>query len=394
MSPSSLGVAVIGAGMAGRSHAQAYRSASTVFGEGLPPIRLVAIADINEAFASQTANRYGFERAETTWQAIVDAPDIDAVSIVVGNFLHCEIAEALLAAGKHVLCEKPLAPSVQDARAMVEAAEKADRVASTGFSYRRSPAVAAIREQIAGGSIGEVLHFNGRYWCDYAADPQAPMSWRYTGGLGSGALGDIGSHIIDLAEFLCGPIASVQGSQLPILITDRPKPLGAAVGHAAGVAVSDERAEVTNEDIATFTVRFVSGAAGTFSVSRVALGHPNGLAFDVFAEKGAAAFDLARNAEFSFIDRTVPAVTTGYRTVLTNPDHPYIAGGLAMGFPGVGHGGQEFFTYQARAFLEEIVGLKETPWCATFADGLHNLVIEEAVVASAAADGAAVAVSA
>jgi len=384
---------VIGAGMAGRSHAQAYRSASTVFGTGLPLIRLVAIADINTDFATRTAARYGFERAETSWQAIVDALDIDAVSIVVGNFLHREIAEALLAAGKHVPCEKPLAPSADDARAMVAAAEQADRVAATGFSYRRSPAVAAVREQIAGGAIGEVLHFNGRYWCDYGADPQAPMSWRYTGGPGSGALCDIGSHIIDLAEFLCGPIADVRGSQLPILITDRPKPLGAAVGHAAGVAVSDEREAVTNEDLATFTVRFAGGAAGTFSVSRVALGHPNGLAFEVFGQNGAAAFDLARNSEFSFIDRQIPAATNGYRTVLTNPEHPYIAGGLAMGFPGVGHGGQEFFTYQARAFLEEIVGLKETPWCASFADGLHNLVVEEAIVASHAASGAAVAAS-
>lgn len=209
---------------------QAYRSASTVLGDGLPPICLVAIADINEAFATQTANRYGFERAEPSWQAIADAPDIEAVSIVVGNFLHREIAEALLAAGKHVLCEKPLAPSVEDARAMVAAAEEADRVASTGFSYRRSPAVSAIREQIIGGNLGEVLHFG---------------------------------------EFLCGPITSVAGSQLPILIADRPKPLGAAVGHAAGVAVSDEREAVTNEDIATFTARFANGAAGTFSVSLV-----------------------------------------------------------------------------------------------------------------------------
>jgi predicted dehydrogenase len=389
----SLGVAVIGAGMAGRSHAQAYRSASTVLGEGLPPIRLVAIADINEAFATQTADRYGFERAETSWQAIVDAPDIDAVSIVVGNFLHREIAEALLTAGKHVLCEKPLAPSVSDARAMFAAAERAGRVAATGFSYRRSPAVAAIREQITGGFIGKVLHFNGRYWCDYGADAQAPMSWRYQGSLGSGALGDIGSHIIDLAEFLCGPITSVSGSQLPILIKDRPKPLGAAVGHSTGVAVSDEREAVTNEDIATFTATFAGGAAGTFSVSRVAMGHPNGLGFEVFGQDGAACFELARNAEFSFIDRTVPTVTGGYRTVLTNPEHPYISGGLAMGFPGVGHGVQEYFTFQARAFLDEIVGISGAPWCASFADGLHNLEIEEAVVASAAAGGAPVKVS-
>lgn len=133
------GVAVIGAGMAGRSHAHAYRTAQTVFGTEAPAVRLVAIADINREFATHTAQRYGFERAESSWQAIAEADDIDAVSIVVANHLHREIAEALLAAGKHVLCEKPLAPTVADAQAMVAAAEKSGRVASCGFSYRRSP---------------------------------------------------------------------------------------------------------------------------------------------------------------------------------------------------------------------------------------------------------------
>src|SRR4051794_19883792 len=116
----SLGVAVIGAGMAGRAHANGYRNATTVFGPGLPPIRLVAIADAHEPFATDTARRYGFQRAETSWQAIADAHDIDAVSVAVANPLHREIVEGLLAAGKHVLCEKPLAPSVDDARSMVD----------------------------------------------------------------------------------------------------------------------------------------------------------------------------------------------------------------------------------------------------------------------------------
>lgn len=132
-----------------------------------------------------------FERAETSWQAIAEADDIDAVSIVVANDLHREIAEALLASGKHVLCEKPLASNVEDAAAMVRAAAASGKVAATGFSYRRSPAISAIREQAVAGKLGELLHFNGRYWCDYSADPQAPSSWRYTGALGSGALADI-----------------------------------------------------------------------------------------------------------------------------------------------------------------------------------------------------------
>lgn len=388
----SIGVAVIGAGMAGRSHAQAYRNAQTVFGTDAPPVRLVAIADINVDFANHTRDRYGFERTESSWQAIVDADDIDAVSIVVANHLHREIAEALLASGKHVLCEKPLASSVEDAETMVKAAEGSSQVAACGFSYRRSPAASAISEQIESGALGEILHFNGRYWCDYSADPNAPTSWRYEGPLGSGALADLGSHLVDLSEQLCGAIVKIDGATLPIVIKDRPVPLGTALGHAAGGAVSDERRPVTNEDIATFVVEFASGAAGTFSISRVALGHPNDLGFEVFGSRAAASFDLSRNAEFGYVDNTPDAATNGWRRVIVGPAHPYVAAAQSMPFAGIGHGGQEFFTYQARAFLDEIAGLSRLPRPATFADGLRNLRVEEAVVKSATT-GASVEVS-
>src|SRR5919198_6493387 len=148
MRTSPIGVAVIGAGMAGRSHAYAYRAATTVFDDRLPAVRLVAIADTNEQFATDAARRYGFARAETSWQAIAAADDIDAVSVVVANNLHREIVEGLLAAGKHVLCEKPLAPSVADASAMVKAAQASEQQTAVGFTFRRSPAISAIREQI------------------------------------------------------------------------------------------------------------------------------------------------------------------------------------------------------------------------------------------------------
>ena len=172
----SIGVAVIGGGMAGRAHAAGYRSATTVFGTDRPDVRLVAIADMNEAVANDTAKRYGYERAEYDWRAIADAPDIDAVSVVVANHLHREIVEGLLAAGKHVLCEKPLAGSLADAEAMLAAAEKSDRVTAVGYTYRRSPAVEMIRRELAAGNLGELVHFNGHYWCDYALDPDARRS--------------------------------------------------------------------------------------------------------------------------------------------------------------------------------------------------------------------------
>jgi predicted dehydrogenase len=386
----SIGVAVVGAGMVGRAHANGYRQAATVFDDRLPDVRLVAVADAHEPFATATARRFGFERAESSWQAVADAPDVDAVSVAVANSLHREVVEGLLAAGKHVLCEKPLAPTVADGQAMVDAAEKSDRVAAIGLTFRRSPAINAIREQVQGGVLGPVAHFNGHYWCDYGFDPNAPISWRYKGGPGSGALADIGSHLVDLGEFFCGPMRSARGTVFSTAVKDRPVPLGAAVGHAARVAVSDVREPVENEDLATFTATFASGAIGTFSVSRIAFGHPNALGFEVFCERGAAEFDLDRPAEFTIADRTPAGPVNGYRQVLIGPDHPYLAGGLPMDFPSVGHGQNDFFVYQARAFLEQVAGIDGLPPCPSLAEGLHNLRVLEAVTAAAHADGKAV----
>ena len=387
MTGSSIGVAVIGAGMAGRSHAASYRTASTLYGEGLPEVRLVAVADVNPAFATDTARRFGYERAETGWEAVAEAPDVDGVSVVVANPLHRQIVEGLLAAGKHVLCEKPMAPTVEDAEAMVAAAKASGRETGIGFVFRRSPAIAAIRDQVASGAIGRPLHFNGHYWCDYGVDPRAPMSWRYKGGPGSGALSDIGSHLIDLAEFVCGPIQSVRGAALPTIIGERAVPLGAAVGHAAA-ELSDVTEPVENEDLVSFTASFASGAAGTLSASRVAYGLANSLGFEVFAERGAATFDLARAGEFGFADPAPAGPTQGYRQVLVGPAHPYLTGGLPMDFPGVGYGQNDLFSFQARAFLEQVAGLERLPRMASFSEGLRNIRLLDAVVASAKAGGA------
>jgi len=391
MSDSSIGVAVIGAGMAGRAHAAGYRSASTVYGEGLPEIRLAAIADVNPAFAADTARRFGYERAEGGWEAVAAADDVDVVSVVVANPLHRQIVEGLLDAGKHVLCEKPMAPTVEDAEAMVAAAKASGRETGIGFVFRRSPAIGAIREQLASGAVGRPLHFNGHYWCDYGVDPRGPMSWRYKGGPGSGALSDIGSHLIDLAEFVCGPIQSVRGAVLSTFVTERALPLGAAVGHAAA-EVSDVTEPVENEDLVTFTATFESGATGTLSASRAAFGLANSLGFELFTSSGAATFDLARAGEFGFIDGAPAGPTQGFRQVLVGPGHPYLTGGIPMDFPGVGYGQNDLFTFQARAFLEQVAGLEGLPRLASFSEGLHNIRLLDAVVASAKAGGADVAI--
>jgi len=389
MTPDTLGVAVIGAGMVGRAHAAGYRVASQLYDLDLPEIRLVAIADAHEPFAVDGAKRFGYQRAETSWQAIVDAPDIDVVSVAIANELHRPVVEALLAAGKHVLCEKPLAPSVDDAKAMVAAAERAETQSGVGFSFRRTPGINAIREQLESGAIGPVRHFEGHYWCDYAQNSDNPMSWRYRGGPGTGALADIGSHMIDLGEYLCGPIASVGGAVFQTFTTQRPVALGATIGHAGG-AVGDTRERVENEDLASFTAQFVSGAVGTFSISRVSHGLPNGLGFQVFAADGAAAFDLNRPGEFTFADRGPDGKTNGSRTVLIGPQHPGIDKGIAMDFPSVGHGQNDLFAWQARAFLDQVAGLGKLAPLPSLAHGLHNMEIQAAVTQSALNGGQAV----
>jgi predicted dehydrogenase len=390
----TIGVAVIGAGMAGRAHAAAYRTAPTLYQSTLPDLRYVSIGDISPELGSLAARRFGYERNDTSWQAIAEDPNINVVSVVVANHLHREIVEGLVAAGKHVLCEKPLSDNLKDARAMADLARSADTVVRIGFTFRRAPGVAALRALVTSGALGRVLHVDGRYWCDYASDPKGPISWRYKGAPGSGALADIGSHAAYLVEFLAGDIQEVSGGRFATAITERPVPLGTVVGHGQA-AVSDAYEAVENDDYASFSARFEKGA-GVVQVSRVAAGHPNGLALEVFGDAGAAKWEQERAGELQLMLNEGAAGTRGYRRVIIGPDQPYFAGGLPMDAPGVGIGQNDGFYFQARAFLEEVAGINEAdslPRNASFDEGVHNMEILAAVAESAAKGGTAVTVA-
>ncbi|HWT33116.1 MAG TPA: Gfo/Idh/MocA family oxidoreductase [Microbacterium sp.] len=393
MSTTDIGVAVIGAGMAGKAHAAAYRSATTVYSAALPKVRLVSIADVYEPAAKETAERFGYERHDTSWQAIVEADDIDVVSVVVANRLHREIVEALLAAGKHVLCEKPLSDTIEDAVAMVDAAAAAKGIARIGLTFRRSPGFALLSKLAAEGTLGRIYNLDASYWTDYAADPAVPMSWRFKGPAGSGALADVGSHLSYLVEFAADSrITSVHGGTLNTVIPQRPVPAGAISGRGQ-VAVTDEFAAVENDDVATFSALLENGANATLQVSRVAAGHPNSLAVQVFGEKGAARFDFRNPGVVElFLHDENPALA-GWRTIVLGPGHPYWHGGLPMDAPGVGIGQNEGFVFQARAFLEEVAGIPEAeslPRNADFADALRNMLLLDAAAQSALNGGATV----
>ncbi len=384
----TIGIAVIGAGMAGKAHIAAYRVAPTLYAPKLPELRYISVCDVNAELADETARKYGYERGDSDWRAIAADPDINVVSVVIANRLHLEVVRGLVDAGKHVLCEKPLSDTLESAREMAQLAAEANTIVRIGLTYTRQPGIAAIRKWIEDGTLGKVLHFSGRYWCDYGCSPKAPISWRYKGPMGSGALADIGSHLTYLSEFLCGPMTAVSGGSFATAITQRPVPVGAVTGH--GLAeVSDEVEPVENDDYATYTAHF-GDTVGSLEVSRVAAGYPNALFFEVFCENGAASFHQDTPSQVRlYLNDDAPA-TNGYRTVNLGSDHPYLAGGMPMDVSGVGFGQNEGFVFQARAFLEEVAGIAEPdslPRNAGFDAGLHNMEILAAVAESAGHNG-------
>lgn len=397
MHSTPLSVAVIGAGMAGKTHANAWRQAGTVYDLGLPPVRLATIADMHLPFAEDAAARYGYEKAVDDWREVAADDSIDIVSIVVGNALHREIAEAMAAAGKHVLCEKPLAGTLEDAEAMAGLEQKhPDLVMATGYTFRRNAGVAMLAKLAEDGALGQIAHLDGRYWCDYGADENVPMAWRFRGPMGSGALGDVGSHLVDSAELILGPIVEVSGAQLVQTITERPVASGVVAGGRGVTASSDApREKVENDDVATFTARFASGAAGTFSVSRVAHGLPNYKALTVLGTGGTASWSLDRTGEIQIADSSSPQGLGGLRQVLVNPEFPYFTDGSSMAFGGVGLNQIEQFTYQAHAFLQQVAGITDgaLPQCASFSEGYRQMRVLDAVAQSAAEGGRAVAIS-
>ena len=381
MSSTPIGVAVIGAGMAGRAHAAGYRTAPTAVRPGAAR-RPAASRSPTRTRRSPSTRRGGSATSapSTSWQAIAEADDIDVVSVVVANSLHREIVEGLLAAGKHVLCEKPLAPTVEDAEAMVAAAAARRRPgAGVGFTFRRSP---GHRRHPRAGRDGDARrgpsHFNGRYWCDYALQPDGADELALQGRPGHRARWPTSAATWSTsAEFLCGPMTSASAARrFTTTVNGAPGAAGRGGRPRRAPRSATSREPVENEDIATFTATFANGAVGTFSVSRVAPAMPTPRLRGV--RRGRRGHVRPGPARRSSATPTSGAGRRddGYRQVLLGPAHPYLTGGLPMDFPGVGYGQNDLFAFQARAFLEQVAGLDGgCPRCRARrrCTGLHNM---------------------
>jgi predicted dehydrogenase len=358
-----IGVGLVGYKFMGRAHSNAYRQVGRFFDLELSP-RMRAICGRDEAGVKDAADTLGWEGYETDYRRLLERDDIGLVDVATPGNTHHEIAIAALEAGKHVLCEKPLANTLEESREMLDAARRVGTLNMVCFNYRRVPAVQLARKLVEDGRLGEIRHWRATYLQDFILDPELPLIWRFQREVaGSGALGDLGAHIVDLAHFLIGPIAEVIGAAETFI---RERPLEVA---------GNKRGPVTVDDATAFLARFENGAMGTFEVTRLAPGRKNRNSFEINGSKGSLVFDLERMNELQVYFEDDPSEMRGFRTVMvTEPDHPYVG---AWWPPGHIIGYEHTFVHTVKDLLDGIAAGKSPP--PTFEDGYRCQAVLDAV---------------
>lgn len=380
MAIKTLNVAMIGGGFMGKAHAAAYVAMPMFFWPPpAVPLRKVLV-DVNDALAEEGARRYGFDESSDDWRKVVTRPDVDIVDIVTPNDSHAEIAIAAAQAGKHIICEKPLARTAEEAHAMLKAVQKAGVVHMVAFNYRRTPAVALARRFIEEGRIGKLLNFRGTYLQDWSADPDGPLSWRFQKKIaGSGALGDIGTHVIDMARYLVGEVAAVS-ALLNTYVPTRPLQASGLDKLGASEKKADApRGAVDVDDEMLTMLRFQNGAVGSVEATRNAYGRNNYLTFEVHGSKGSIVFNYERRDELQVMFADDPADARGFRTIYTGPAHPYGQG--LWPIPGLGIGYTETKIVECHDFMAAIASGKQPS--PNFVDGYRIEQIADAIQVSA-----------
>jgi predicted dehydrogenase len=320
--PKKINVGLVGYQFMGKAHSNAYRQVSRFFADMEAEPVLKAICGRNEDRVKAAADKFGFEGYETDYRKLLERDDIDLIDVVTPGNSHAEIAVAAAQAGKMLVCEKPLANTVPEAEAMVNAVRENNVPNAVCFNYRRVPAVALAKKMIEEGRLGKIYHFRGTYLQDWIIDPNMPLVWRLVGDIaGSGSHGDLNAHLIDTALYLIGPIVEVNG-MLDTFIKQRPK-LAESDDRLGGKA-SSEMGEVTVDDSSIFLARFENGAVGTFEATRMAAGRKNYNRWEINGSKGSIVFNMERMNELEYYNADDPEDVRGFRVIQTtdNP-HPY-----------------------------------------------------------------------
>ncbi len=374
-----MNVAMIGGGFMGKAHAMAYAAMPMFFwpAPAIPHRKIVV--DVTDGAAEEARRRYCFEEASSDWRAVVGRADVDVVDICTPNHMHAEIAIAAAKAGKHIICEKPLARTVEEARAMRDAVRAAGVIHMVAFNYRRTPAVALARKYIEEGRIGRILNFRGTYLQDWSADPDSPLSWRFQKKIaGSGTVGDIGTHVVDLAHYLVGPIAEV----IALTTTyNKTRPLqqgGVDKLGAAEKARDAERGEVDVDDEVVSMLKFEGGAIGSLEATRNAYGRNNFITLEIHGTKGSIHFNYERRDELQVMFADDPADARGFRTIYTGPAHPY--GDGLWPIPGLGIGYSETKIVECHDFFSAIAQNRQPS--PNFEDGLLTELVADALIRS------------
>jgi len=381
-------VGMVGSGFIARVHSLAYNSVSRFYWPSLPDVRRVRIADVTMDLARTGAARLGWEEAASDWREITRSPDIDLVDIVTPNDTHAEIAIDAARHGKDIFCEKPLAADAASARKMYEAVSEAGIVHQVGFAYRQWPAVQLAKQIAVQGRLGRILHFRGHYLHDYGLDPYLPMSWRFEARrAGAGSIGDLGSHVIDIARCLAGDIVRVLARSRTL--TTR-RPLGTAVSDSsfrrgAGGTIPDpsEFGAVDVDDATDMLMEFENGATGVIQTSWMSGGHKNDLGFELSGDRGAVRFSWQHANELSFYSAEDPEDVAGCRTIVIGPMHPEAEPFWPV--PGLGMGYGDAFLIAVGGFLEAVSQKRSAS--PDFLDGLRACEVVDAAVRSAASEG-------
>lgn len=377
----TLRVGMVGYRFMGKAHSNAWRQAPHFF-PLQAEVELHTICGRDPAGVETARKQLGWTNASTDWRAVVNSPDIDIVDINTPNDSHAEIAIAAAQAGKHVLCEKPLALNVAECKEMLAAVKKAKVVHMVCHNYRRIPAIALAKKMIEEGAVGEIFHYHARYAQDWIVDPNFPLVWRLQKGVsGSGAHGDINAHIIDLGRYLVGEFKEVCGL-MQTFIKERPIPDQSGKGDGLGAkATAQKMGKVTVDDASLFIGRFTNGALANLEATRFALGRKNHIEIEVNGSKGSLHFDFEDMNRLKFFDNTESKSRQGFRDILvTQPGgvHPYVGQWWP---PGHIIGYEHTFIHTVADFVDACVAGK--PVQPTFEDGLRNQRVLEAAEESA-----------
>jgi predicted dehydrogenase len=360
-------VGIVGGGFMAKTHSLAYSAASMLEHDTLPRLERVRVADVDLTAAKRAAESFGWQEATDDWTKVTRADDIDLVDIVTPNNAHAEIAIDAARHGKHILCEKPLASGLTEAEQMRQAAEEAGVTTQVGFVFRKWPAVAAAKELVEAGELGEILSFRGHYFHDYALDSDFAMGWRVDRAVaGAGSIGDLGSHVVDLARFLVGEVSAVN-ARSKTHFPQRPS--------ASGMS------SVEVDDATDCLLEFSSGPAGTLSTNWMNAGSKTDIGFELNGTAGAIRFTWRRNDELQVYRHADPVETRGFKTVFVGPMHPGAERFWPVAGQSLGYG--DAFTILIADLLAALgEGTRVTP---SFADGLSAARFVDAAVRSAEA---------